>query len=185
MLNTESEQFIWESYLNGNNDALSQIHHLYFAQLLSIAYKYTRNKALSEDIIHDLFERLLTINTIDRLRLFSSVKQNPMAFLTVIVRNKCLDEIKIRNNREKILSIIRFNFQSENYNSAYSRFENDMLNAMLLYLEPREAEVLRLHLNGFNDHEISKQLEISYHSAKNNLYEARKKLKKLWKIMTR
>jgi RNA polymerase sigma factor (sigma-70 family) len=108
-----------------------------------------------------------------------------MAFLTVIVRNKCLDEIKIRNNREKILSIIRFNFQSENYNSAYSRFENDMLNAMLLYLEPREAEVLRLHLNGFNDHEISKQLEISYHSAKNNLYEARKKLKKLWKIMTR
>ncbi len=181
----ENEEAIWVRYLNGDNASVEQIHKLYGAKLLILAYKYTRNKTHAEDIVYDLFERLLTINMEERNRLLSLVKLNPMGLLSVIIKNKCLDEIKMITNREKILKFIRLSIQSEEQNSAYNKFAKDFLEEMFLYLEPKEAQILRMNLSGYNNQEISKQLGISYHTTKNNLYEARKKLKKLWVIMTR
>jgi len=181
----KNEETIWNLYLNGDNASIEEIHKLYAAKLLVLAYKYTRNKTHSEDIVYDLFERLMSINVLERNRLLSLVKLNPMGLLSVIVKNKCLDEIKINTNREKILKFIRLSIHSEEQNNAYNKFAQDFLEEMFSYLEPKEAQILRMNLSGFSNQEISKQLGISYHTTKNNIYEARKKLKKLWGIMTR
>ena len=53
---------------------------------------------------------------------------------------------------------------------------------MLNSLQPREKEILKLHLEGYSNDEIAKYLGISYNSVKNNIYEAKKKLKELWSI---
>jgi RNA polymerase sigma-70 factor (ECF subfamily) len=184
-LNNEYEETIWNLYLNGDNESIEQIHKLYGAKLLILAYKYTRNKTHAEDIVYDLFERLLSISIMERNRLLSAVRLNPVGLLSVIVKNKCLDEIKMITNREKILKFIRLSIHSEEQNNAYNKFAQDFLEEMFSYLEPKEAQILRMNLSGFSNQEISKQLGISYHTTKNNLYEGRKKLKKLWEVMTR
>jgi len=182
--NTKTERTLWDTYLNGDNSSLEEIHRLYQTTMLLVAYRYVRNQSLAQDIIQDIFERLLTTEQEDRVRLFSAFKDNPQAFLHVIVRNKCLDEMKISKNREKIIDLIRKRFNQVEYNNAYASFTKEYYTMLLDTLEPREREIIELHLSGFKNEEISQKLSISYNTVKNNIYESKKKLKQVWKIMT-
>jgi hypothetical protein len=52
----------------------------------------------------------------------------------------------------------------------------------LKHLSPKEAEVFKLHLDGFSNDEIKEKLGVSYATVKNQLYDAKKKLRKIWEI---
>ncbi len=52
---------------------------------------------------------------------------------------------------------------------------------MLAKLEPREKEIIQLHINGFSNDEISDKLNLKYNTVKNNIYEAKLKLRCIWK----
>ena len=178
-----AERKEWQAYLEGDNMALSSQYSRYRPSLLLIAYNYLRNTTAAQDVVHDVFERLLSSPKNERKHLFAALTSNPGGFLHVVVRNKCLDEMKVLKNREKIVGLIRHTFKLHEENTAYDRFEKDYFNTMLSNLEPREKEIIELHLSGFGNDEISTKLNISYNSVKNNIYEAKKKLRKVWKVM--
>jgi RNA polymerase sigma-70 factor (ECF subfamily) len=176
-----NETSLWELYAAGNNNALATLYTWHQKHLLLIAYKYLRCETNAEDIVADLFEKLLAMNTAERKTITAVLIHNPLAYLTVAIKNKSIDYLKIKHNRENIIINIRYWFTSKEKNTAYQQFTHDALELMLTRLEPREREIMQLHLAGYRNEEIANKLNLSYNNVKNNIYEARVKLKRIWK----
>lgn len=173
----------WLAYALGENEPLSALFDYYKKPLLLIAYRYVRCKKVSEDIVADTFEKLISLNQTERKNLVDTLQENPMAFLHIVVKNKCLDYLKKTKNRYRLIENAKRIIPIESWNDAYIKFTQDGLKVMLDYLEPREKEVIELHLNGFTNDEIAAKLNLKYNTVKNNIYEAKLKLKRIWKSM--
>ncbi len=50
-----SEQALWDEFRAGNRDALICIYNQYYRQLFKYAYRFTNDRAVVKDCIHDLF----------------------------------------------------------------------------------------------------------------------------------
>ena len=151
-------------------------------RLLLSAYHYCRDKQLSQDVVQDVFEKLLAMEPEKREALFGPDPAHMEAYLLVAVRNKCLDLKKNRENREKILSSVRHLFSTETRNHSLERFMEASLRDIMHHLQPREQEIIGLHLDGYKNEEIAERLGVTYHTVKNNIYEAKKKIKGLWDL---
>lgn len=171
-----------QRYVNGNNDALSDLYVHTRQRLLLLAYSKCHDRELSRDLVHDVFERMLQLPVAKRQSYFGGVDGNIEAYLYVAVKNKCADAQKVRSNREKIFRSIRLSFGGHVFNNAQESFYRDGLAAMMAGLQPKEQQILQLHLNGYNNQEIASHLGITYNTVKNNIYEAKKKLRQLWRL---
>jgi len=169
-----------QEYINGNNLTIAQLYNQIKSRLFSIAYNYCHDKEISQDTVHDLFEKLISLSIEKRIEYFGRPGTNFEAYLIVIIKNKCLDAKKIANKREKILAEKRYLFNYEANNGFYEKFLLDGMRAMLNSLQPRERQVIQLHLEGFSNDEIASSLNITYNTVKNNIYESKKKLRFLW-----
>lgn len=183
MVNSDHITIHWLTYASGENTSISVLYVFYKKPLLLLAYKYLRNEKASEDIVADTFEKLLSLNEKERKQLVDSLKTNPMSYLSIIVKNKCLDYLKKEKNRYRLLENFKRMIPIESLNDAYIKFTREGLAIMLDYLEPREREIIELHINGFTNDEIAQKLNLKYNTVKNNIYEAKLKLKCLWKSM--
>lgn len=173
---------ILSRYIKGDNQAVAEIYAHFKDQLLLIAYNYCRDSFISRDIIHDIFEKLILLPIDKRNSYFGNVKSNFIGYLSIFIKNKCIDTKKIGDNRERIIQSIRHTIKTESYNDSLERFLYDALNEMLNNLQPKEKEILSLHLQGYTNEEIAVQLHITYNTVKNNIYEAKKKLKEMWTV---
>jgi RNA polymerase sigma-70 factor (ECF subfamily) len=173
---------IFKRYLDGDNQSVADLYSKMKYHLLLLSYNYCRDKEICQDIVQDVFEKMLMIPVDKRCEYFGNTTNNIEAYITVIVKNRCLDFYKSKNNREKILKAIRYKLNDVSENKAQERFLKDGLIEMLHRLQPREQEIIRLHLDGYSNEEISVQLHISYNTVKNNIYEAKQKLKKMWDL---
>jgi RNA polymerase sigma-70 factor (ECF subfamily) len=178
-----NEASLWEQYAIGSNSALNTLYIQYHKHLLLVAYKYLRSKENAEDVVADLFEKLLAMNTDERKTITTVLIHNPIAYLTVAIKNKSIDYLKIKQNRENIILHIRYWITQDEKNLAFQQFAHDALELMLTRLEPREREIMQLHLHGYRNEEIANKLNLSYNNVKNNIYEARVKLKRIWKTI--
>ena len=89
------------------------------------AYYYTGDIEISKDTVQDIFEKLLQLPIKKRIEYFGGASINFEGYLTIVVKNKCLDIIKIKKNRERILQSIRPLFANHSENKslqAFSRF---------------------------------------------------------------
>lgn len=175
------EEVIIFQYISGNNEVIGKIYLSYRNTLLLIAYKYTRDTDLSLDIIQDIMEKLISLPVEKRKEYFNYTENRLLAYLTIFIKNRCLDIIKKKKNREKILHSIRSYIMMDSTNEGFTIFMKDMLNTVTKGLQPREAEILQLHLEGYANDEIAERLNITYNTVKNNIYESKKKVKGLWK----
>lgn len=173
---------ILHNYIKGDNQAVAELYSCLKDRLLLIAYNYTRDKEISRDMVQDLFEKMILLPVKKRSEYFGNAESSIEAYLSVAIKNKCKDFYKTKSNREKIIQSIRPLFVIRTENNAQQRFCEDGLKEMLNQLQPREQEIIRLHLDGFNNEEIAAQLNITYNTVKNNIYESKKKLKKLWNL---
>ena len=173
---------ILNNYIKGDNQAIEDIYYELKDRLLLIAYNYNRDKDICKDIVQDVFEKLFHLPIEKRCRYFGESHTSLIAYLSIFIKNKSIDIRKTRTNRERIIQSIRHTFNTESENSSLEKFIYDALKEMLNSLQPREKEILQLHLEGYSNDEIAKNLDISYNSVKNNIYEAKKKLKELWSI---
>jgi RNA polymerase sigma-70 factor (ECF subfamily) len=171
-----------QAYINGDNQTFDKLYLVLKDELLLIAYYYTGEKEISKDIIHDVFEKLLQLSINKRKDYFGEKLSNFEGYLKVIVKNKCLDNIKIKKNRERIIHSIRPLFNKNSENKAHESFLEEGLSEMLKYLQPKEKEIIQLHLKGYSNDEIAIQLNITYNSVKNNVYESKKKIKNIWDL---
>jgi RNA polymerase sigma factor (sigma-70 family) len=169
-------------YIEGRSYAVGELYDRFKNRLLLLAYNYCQDKELSRDIVQDVFEKLLILPVEKRKEYFGTPDINILAYLTVIIKNKCIDAKRISSNREKILNSSRYPFNSSIKITSLERFSIDGLNEMLTNLQPRERQIIQLHINGYSNQEIASSLNISYNTVKNNIYDSRKKLKNLWNL---
>ena len=173
---------ILNSYIQGDNQAVAELYTRLKERLLLLAYNYCRNKEMSQDMVQDLFEKMMSLPVEKRNDYFGRLDTNIEAYLSVAIKNKCLDAKKINNNREKILYSVRYLFNPTIKNSSLEKFCQDGLKVMLGKLQPREQEIIKFHLDGYSNDEIADRLNLTYNTVKNNIYESKKKLKNLWEL---
>lgn len=177
---TQQELNSWNEYVNGNNSALGELYNAIFEKLVFRAIYYTKNPETARDIVSELFVSLMELNKIERLKRLSETK-NVEALLLAVVRNKCLDYLKINAGRLRIL-------ENRKANSVTNIHEEiDMvkhLEKCLDELNNDDRVLLNLHLSGFNNHEIGETLQISEKTVRNKLSLSRKRIIKLWHQMS-
>ena len=164
--------------MNGDNEALAKLYVVLFERLVLNAIYYTKNPEIARDIVSSLFVSLIELDKEERQSRWNKIK-NHHALILAIVRNKCLDHLKIRQNRERI--------NHELFVETSSDVEKiDMiahLTACIQELKPDEKQLLELHLQGFSNDEISLKLNLSEKTVRNKLSLTRKSIWKLWHQM--
>lgn len=168
----------WQNYLNGDNDALAKLYVDLFEPLVLKAVYYTKKPEIARDIVSSLFVSLLELDKEERLSRWNKIESH-QALLLAIVRNKCLDFLKITQNRERI--------NNELFVETNSDVEKiDMiahLTTCIQELKPDEKQLVELHLQGFSNDEISLKLNLSEKTVRNKLSLTRKSIWKLWHQM--
>lgn len=177
---TEQELNSWNEYVNGNNSALGELYTAIFEKLVFRAIYYTKNPEIARDIVSELFVSLIELNTNERKQRWSRT-QNIEAFLLAIIRNKCLDYLKINAGRLRIL-------EEQSSNLAQNTLEEleqiKHLEQCLHELKEDDRNLMNLHLFGFNNHEIGDAMQISEKTVRNKLSLSRKRIIKLWHQMS-
>ena len=168
----------WQNYLNGNNDSLAELYIDLFEPLVLKAVYYTANIEIARDIVSSLFVSLLEIDKEERQKRWSKI-ENHHAFILVIVKNKCLDYLKISQNRERI--------NNELFVEVNSDIEKiDMiahLEACIQELKFDQKQLLELHIQGYTNDEISTKLSVCEKTVRNKLSLTRRIIRKLWHQM--
>jgi RNA polymerase sigma-70 factor (ECF subfamily) len=177
---TEQEINSWNEYVNGNNSALGELYNAIFEKLVLRAVYYTKNPEIARDIVSELFVSLVELNPNDRKQRWSRT-QNVEALLLAIIRNKCLDYLKIKSGRQRILEE-QSSILVQNPHEELELIKH--LEQCLHELKEDDRKLMNLHLFGFNNHEIGDALQISEKTVRNKLSLSRKRIIKLWHQMS-
>jgi RNA polymerase sigma-70 factor (ECF subfamily) len=171
------ENLVWYNFIKGNNKALDGVFTQHYVAMLFTAVYYLKNESSAQDVVADVFKKLLEMNVSERKQKLGGVNEKLEVFLKVLVKNKCLDTIKVEKNRLTILNSIHLLFSRSLYTNEliHQDFEK-----MLDVLPNQQRKVLELHLKGFENEEISKQLGMSYNTCRNTLSTSKKKIRVLW-----
>lgn len=168
----------WQNYLNGDNDALAKLYVNLFEPLVLKAIYYTKKPEIARDIVSSLFVSLLELDKEERLSRWDKIESH-QALLLAIVRNKCLDFLKITQNRERINNelFVETNCDVEKIDMIAH------LTTCIQELKPDEKQLVELHLQGYSNDEISLKLNLSEKTVRNKLSLTRKSIWKLWHQM--
>ena len=168
----------WQNYLNGDNDALAKLYVNLFEPLVLKAIYYTKKPDVARDIVSSLFVSLLELDKEERLSRWDKIESH-QALLLAIVRNKCLDFLKITQNRERINNelFVETNCDVEKIDMIAH------LTTCIQELKPDEKQLVELHLQGYSNDEISLKLNLSEKTVRNKLSLTRKSIWKLWHQM--
>lgn len=154
---------------------VTEIFKNHSSELLMVSYSYLKDLDAARDAVANCFEKLL-LNEIVLERSEEEIK----AWLFVVVKNHSLDLLKVSLNRKRLLSYLTFDFFTNS--NWQSKVEHDYMLRILKLLSPKESEIFKLHLEGYSNDEIKDKLNVSYATVKNQLYDAKKKLRKIWEI---
>lgn len=161
------------------NDHIEHLFRNHYGSMLQIATSILHDGAEAEDVVGDVFARLLD----DRDNTTKTLAQLPepkkRAYLLVSVRNKCLDNIAHKQVRERLAQLIPLETSpdlssidclEEQYN-ALNRFVDTSLT-------PQTRTVLRLRTDEKLSYKaIASKLKISEAAVYKHLAQATKKLK--------
>lgn len=171
-----------KDFCNGNNEAIAMQYKLWLPELYVIAFRYVKNHEIAEDVVSDCFEKLLVMPIEKRREKFIEDQINLKALLIVMVKNKCLDNIKVKNNRNRIKDGLKWFLPRLAQNNVEEKFLEENFKILLECLPVKEQIILKMNLEGFKHEEISDKLQISEKSVSNSLSLSRSKIKSLWKI---
>lgn len=166
-------------FKQGNNHALDSVFKHFRTSLYFVAYKHLRDTEKAKDVVQEVFLKLLKLSAIKRNTYLPDNASELHALLYVITKNKALDETKVTNNRLKLLHHFFANSKTE-YDDAHAKEE--LLPLILTKLPKREGEILKLHIDGHKNEEITQMLNISYNTVRNTLSESKKKAQHYWKL---
>jgi RNA polymerase sigma-70 factor (ECF subfamily) len=166
-----------EDYITGDNKALGYIYDLYAVRLSMVAYRFLQNAQESNDVVMDVFEKLIQMNNDKRKVL---VPKNPEGFtgwIITVTKNHTLDLIK----HKKIVEL----YQADRiHQDVYSKpevervWDKQMFDEVINQLHNCEQKVTRLHFEGYSHEEIAQKLNVSYNTVRNQLSSAKKKIRK-------
>jgi len=169
-------------YRQGNNECLSEAFEKEFPALVLYAYSFVQDKDTAADLVVMLFEKLLKYSTQERNEKLPNEVKHFERLIYTILKNKCLDHLKVNKNRLRILNTeVKPSINGHAEADTENLFVAEAFQALKEQLGKRQKEVLELHLEGFDSIEIAQKLKISRNTVQNILNNSKKKVKSLWK----
>lgn len=169
-----------QQFCKGENQALSDLYKKWLPELYLVAYRYVQCEQEAEDVVADCFEKIFAMPITKRQQKFIEEEINIKALLLVMVKNKSLDVIKTKKNRNRILEGMKGFLPTISFNNAKQNLTNDNFKELLNCLPKKEKQILSLSIDGFTNAEIGEQFNLSEKTIANLLAMVRKKVKNLW-----
>lgn len=177
----KQDKILWRQLKAGDRDSFEYLFHTYYKDLYRYGVKFCGNPQQTEDEIQDLFLKIWTNReklgavTAVKTYLWISLRRRLM---TAIQKNKRDTHLAESVNRDHIflLSAEEFIIQDEK-----KREQAEKLQSVIQDLSARQKEVLYLKFyEGMSYEEIEQILGVSQQAARNYLYLALQKLRKMF-----
>ena len=158
-----------------------ELYKLCYGILMSVCFRYERNKEDAEFLLNKAFLKILK-------NLDAYADNVPFeAWIRRITINTAIDEYR-KNQRSKIDYVeepmLLAGLSEMDYNEADKNFDAEELLALIRTLPPASQKVFNLYIiDGYNHKEIAEQLGMSEGTSKWHLSSARKKLQEMMKKM--
>jgi len=151
-------------------DKVLQLYDLYADNVYKLAYSYTGSAADAEDIVQDVFLKLLQKN-------ISVTAGKEKAYLMQVAANACRDHLRSASVRKNVT----YEEYLANENNNQDLEDSELLHA-LSQLPFKYRTVIHLHYyEGYTLKEISKILKLSVSAVSMRLTRGREMLKELMK----
>lgn len=166
-----------------NKSDFSKVYSIYFPKLVRFAREFVSSTEDAENIIQDIFIYLW-----ERQELLSTLS-NLNAFLFTLVKNKCIDQLRLQKlleDRKEELKIILdkeiqlkiYALQQFDENALSNEDIENILNDAINSLPEKCREVFILsRMEGLKNKEIAERLNISAKTVENQMTTAIRKLK--------
>ncbi len=158
----------------GDLEAMEAIYEMFKRPVFGLAYRHTGNKAVSEDLLQDVFLKVFT-----HLRDVRDAVTFP-AWVFRISLNTCysyLRQKRVRSERDVSLTELEATIVDES-GEAVERDLRKPLDEAIGTLPPRLKSVFVMHdVQGYKHEEIARLLGCSVGTSKSQLFKARLKLR--------
>lgn len=173
--NHSEELFIFKRMVAGDDQALRFFFDKYYEELCNYVNLYLRHKAISEDIVQDIF--IYFWEKRGDIKLDSSVK----SYLIRASRNRFLNHLRDEKSHQAIQNAVSSKFEkysSPNYNLLDVNKIEEIISISIDKLPPRCREIYLLHKNDdLSYKEIAFKMDIAEKTVENQMSIALKKLK--------
>lgn len=169
-----SDERLVELLNEGNRDAFSMLFDRYNRQLLRFAYRYCEDIQQCEDIVQEVFLKL-----IERPEMFNS-KRRFAPWIYTLTANACKNNIRNLSNRRRILEN-NIRFETETHLKGGAAFDNGIIKARIqeVYerLNEREQQMFVLRFEQeLPMADIAEILSIPEGTVKSGIYYMLKKM---------
>jgi RNA polymerase sigma factor (sigma-70 family) len=156
---------------DGDLEAFNTLYWKYHAALYLNVFKLTKNAALTEDIIQEVF------TTLWEKRQTLKEDQSIAGWLFTISYHKSVDALKQKLKEAAVIKLLEVP-QEETAQSNLTEVQLNILNIALDHLSPQKRKVFTLcKMEGKSYEQASVQLNISKHTVKEYLSEAIRSVK--------
>ena len=173
---TEEDLALLERLRKGDRAAFEAIYRRYHARLYTLALRYLKNRADTEDALQQLFVKLWTA----REALF--ITRNLSGYLYGMLKHQVLNQI--RNNVTALHHTYRIvqkqpQYDDDLYTLAERSHRIELLGQAIATLPPQQRAVATMRCEGYSNQEIAARLNLSIHTVNTHYRECLKRLKSL------
>jgi RNA polymerase sigma-70 factor (ECF subfamily) len=174
---TDQDILLWEAFRKGDKEAFAILFRKYYSPLFFYGNKFSSDKQLLEDAIHELF-----------IELWQSKSQTPVssvkAYLFKSLKYKLIKLMKRNGQAEALNENTDLHFEWSHENFLVAEQESEEKKQQLLHavaqLTNRQKEIIYLkYYQNLDYDEVSEIMNINYQVARNLLYQSIKALKKI------
>jgi RNA polymerase sigma factor (sigma-70 family) len=171
------ESGVWKDLLNGDKRALAHIYSAYFDKLYNYGIKVSRDSAIIEDSIQDLF-----IEIWNRREGLNQQVKNIKHYLYVCLRRKILHKLSKENNNIEIDEVTSFDlelFHKSHYlNNQINTELRQKLIDMIGTLTPKQKEAIFLiYYDELSYQEVASIMSLKVKTVYNLVHQAIARLK--------
>ena len=171
-INFQNKKFLFDVVKrcqDGDTKAMEAVYNGYKSSLFNLAYRFSRNHTLAEDLLQDIF-----------IKIFSQIKKlrstdNFQSWMYRIAINTCISFTRKKGfTKEVPLNDIEEMCSHEDDNS----FVRKYLEQAIYLLPPKQKAIFLLHdVQGFTHAEIAGMMKLREGTIKSQLFKARMKLR--------
>lgn len=165
------------AFKSGDNQSLGFVYDVFATKLSMVAYKYLQNTQEAKDVVMDIFEKLIYMSEEKRKLTVPETVEGFTGWLVTITKNYTLDQLKHKS------IVARYQAESANIEPSTAPdadriWDKQTVDFVISQLKGSEKEVASLHYSGYSHDEIAAKLNVSYNTVRNQLFSAKKKIRK-------
>lgn len=164
-----------KQYKSGDNELVALAYKAYAVRMTFAVYNLVKCDEESRDIVMEVFEKMLSMSTQDRISKIPNDTEQLKAWLFITAKNLSLDFLRkraVRLNHHKPLEEETVLSQVEH------KWDKQTVDYVLNQLPDTEQDIVRLHFDGYSNAEIAQLKKMNYFTVRNQLSAAKKNIKR-------